>query len=72
LVVNIFGRSGITQEFEDLNPGIYRSTAKPGGRFVRGNTALLDILRYKSMQRLGEVNVIDVLSKPNGKAGAQR
>jgi PAS domain S-box-containing protein len=52
---------------EDLNVGIYRSTAEPGGRFVWGNTALLDILGYNSLQDLGEVNVIDIFSKPNGR-----
>jgi PAS domain S-box-containing protein len=52
---------------EDLNVGIYRSTAEPGGRFVWGNTALLDILGYKSLQDLGKVNVIDIFSKPNGR-----
>jgi len=52
---------------EDLNVGIYRSTAEPGGRFVWGNTALLDILGYQSMQDLGEVNVIDIFSKPDGR-----
>ena len=52
---------------EDLNVGIYRSTAEPGGRFVWGNTALLDILGYNSLQDLGEVNVMDIFSKPNGR-----
>jgi PAS domain S-box-containing protein len=50
---------------EDLNVGIYRSTAEPGGRFVWGNTALLDILGYNTMQDLGAVNVMDIFSKPN-------
>jgi PAS domain S-box-containing protein len=52
---------------EDLNVGIYRSTAEPGGRFIWGNTALLDILGYNSLQDLGEVNVMDIFSKPNGR-----
>jgi PAS domain S-box-containing protein len=52
---------------EDLNVGIYRSTAEPGGRFVWGNTALLDILGYNSLQDLGKVNVIDIFSKPHGR-----
>jgi len=52
---------------EDLNVGFYRSTAEPGGRFVWGNTALLDILGYNSMRDLGEVNVMDIFSKPNGR-----
>ncbi len=41
--------------------------AEPGGRFVWGNTALLDILGYNSLQDLGEVNVMDIFSKPNGR-----
>ena len=52
---------------EDLNVGIYRSTAEPGGRFVWGNTALLDILGYRCMEDLGEVNVMDIFSKPGGR-----
>jgi PAS domain S-box-containing protein len=52
---------------EDLNVGIYRSTAEPNGRFVWGNTALLDILGYNSLQDLGKVNVIDIFSKPHGR-----
>jgi PAS domain S-box-containing protein len=52
---------------EDLNVGIYRSTAEPGGRFVWGNTALLDILGYNSLQDLGEINVMDIFSKPSGR-----
>ena len=52
---------------EDLNVGIYRSTAEPGGRFVWGNTALLDILGYKSLKDLGEVNVMDIFTKPQGR-----
>ena len=52
---------------EDLNVGIYRSTAEPGGRFVWGNTALLDILGYNSLQDLGEVDVMDIFSKPDGR-----
>lgn len=52
---------------EDLNVGIYRSTAEPSGRFVWGNTALLDILGYRSMEDLGGVNVMDIFSKPSGR-----
>ncbi|MDD1697417.1 MAG: PAS domain S-box protein, partial [Methanoregula sp.] len=52
---------------EDLNVGIYRSTAEPGGRFVWGNTALLDILGYNSLQDLGEIYVMDIFSLPSGR-----
>jgi len=52
---------------EDLNVGIYRSTGDPSGRFVWGNTALLNILGYHSMSDLQSVNVTDVFSKPDGR-----
>ena len=61
------GRGSVSTLVEDLNVGIYRSTAEPGGRFVWGNTALLDILGYNSLQDLGKVNVIDIFSKPHGR-----
>ncbi len=49
---------------EDLNVGIYRSTGDPRGRFVWGNTALLNILGYSTMSDLQDVPVIDVFSDP--------
>jgi PAS domain S-box-containing protein len=49
---------------EDLNVGIYRSTGDPRGRFVWGNTALLNILGYTTMSDLQDVPVIDVFSNP--------
>jgi PAS domain S-box-containing protein len=52
---------------EDLNVGIYRSTGDPHGRFVWGNTALLNILGYDSFSDLQGVHVIDVFSKPDGR-----
>ncbi|WAC05069.1 MAG: PAS domain-containing protein [Methanoregula sp.] len=52
---------------EDLNVGIYRSTGDPHGRFVWGNTALLNILGYDSFSDLQEARVIDVFSKPDGR-----
>ena len=61
--------SGITRTqcvtlVEDLNVGIYRSTGDPRGRFVWGNTALLNILGYNTMTDLQDVPVIDVFSDP--------
>jgi PAS domain S-box-containing protein len=50
---------------QDLNVGIYRSTADPRGRFVWGNSALLNILGYNSMVDLQGINVIDVFFEPN-------
>ena len=49
---------------EDLNVGIYRSTGDPRGRFVWGNTALLNILGYTTISDLQDVPVIDVFSDP--------
>jgi PAS domain S-box-containing protein len=53
--------------FEDLTIGIYRSTGDPAGRFVWGNTALLNILGYGSLPALREINVTDVFSEPDGR-----
>ena len=50
---------------EDLNVGIYRSTGDPRGKFVWGNTALLNILGYHSITDLREVPVIDVFDEPD-------
>jgi PAS domain S-box-containing protein len=53
--------------FEDMNVGVYRSTGDPRGRFVWGNTALLQILGYGSVNDLLEINVTDVFSEPDGR-----
>jgi PAS domain S-box-containing protein len=52
---------------EDLNVGFYRSTGDPRGRFVWGNTALLQILGYPSITDLQGINVTDVFLKPDGR-----
>jgi PAS domain S-box-containing protein len=52
---------------EDLKVGIYRSTGDPRGRFVWGNTALLEILGYQTMGDLHGINVVDVFSEPDGR-----
>jgi PAS domain S-box-containing protein len=49
---------------EDLNVGIYRSTGDPRGRFVWGNTALLNILGYTTISDLQDIPVINVFSDP--------
>lgn len=52
---------------EDLNVGIYRSTGDARGRFVWGNTALLNILGYHTITDLRDVPVIDVFHQPDGR-----
>lgn len=54
---------------EDLNVGIYRSTGDPRGRFVWGNTALLNILGYTTISDLQDVPVIDIFSDPAARLG---
>lgn len=52
---------------EDLNVGIYRSTGDPRGRFVWGNTALLNILGYHSISDLRDIPVIEIFNEPDGR-----
>ncbi|MDD1712235.1 MAG: PAS domain S-box protein, partial [Methanoregulaceae archaeon] len=52
---------------EDLNVGIYRSTGDPHGRFVWGNSALLNILGYTTISDLQDVPVIDVFTDPSAR-----
>lgn len=52
---------------EDLNVGIYRSTGDPRGRFIWGNTALLNILGYTTVSDLQDIPVIDVFSDPDAR-----
>jgi PAS domain S-box-containing protein len=52
---------------EDLKVGIYRSTGDPRGRFVWGNTALLEILGYQTLGDLHGIEVADVFSEPDGR-----
>jgi PAS domain S-box-containing protein len=52
---------------EDLKVGIYRSTGDPKGRFVWGNTALLQILGYQNITDLHGIEVADVFSEPDGR-----
>ena len=52
---------------EDLKVGIYRSTGDPRGRFVWGNTALLQILGYQTMTDLHGIDVVDVFYEPEGR-----
>jgi len=54
---------------EDLNVGIYRSTGDPRGRFVWGNTALLNILGYTTISDLQDIPVINVFSDPAARLG---
>jgi len=52
---------------EDPDVGIYRSTDDLRGRFVWGNTTLLNFLGYHPISDLREVPVIDVFNEPDAR-----
>ena len=52
---------------ENMNIGIYRSTGDPRGRFVWGNSSLVEILGYPSFDTLRQIAVTDIFSDPEGR-----
>ena len=52
---------------DNINVGIYRSTGDPKGRFVWGNTSLLQILGYSSFEKLKSVAISDMFVDSGGR-----
>ncbi len=52
----------------NINVGVYRSTGDPEGKFIWGNTSLLRILGYDSMDELQGVAVSDIFAHIGGRA----
>ena len=52
---------------ENMKIGVYRSTGDPKGRFVWGNTSLLDILGYPTFDTLRQIDVADLFAEPQGR-----
>ena len=52
---------------DNINVGVYRSTGDPKGRFIWGNTSLLRILGYKTLNELQEVPVSDIFTRSTGR-----
>jgi PAS domain S-box-containing protein len=52
---------------ENMNIGIYRSTGDPKGRFVWGNSSLVEILGYPSFDTLQQIAVADIFTEPDGR-----
>ena len=52
----------------NINVGFYRSTGDPKGRFVWGNTSLLRILGYESLDELKTVEIAGLFVESNGRA----
>jgi PAS domain S-box len=53
---------------DNINVGVYRSTGDPEGKFIWGNTSLLRILGYDSMNDLQEIAVSDIFARSGGRA----
>ena len=52
---------------DSINVGVYRSTGDPEGRFLWGNTSLIRILGYPSVQSVQNVPVSDLSIKAHGR-----
>jgi PAS domain S-box-containing protein len=52
----------------NINVGFYRSTGDPKGRFVWGNTSLLKILGFESLDELKAVEIAGLFVESNGRA----
>jgi len=53
---------------DNINVGVYRSTGDPEGRFVWGNTSLLRILGYDTLDDLQDIPVSDMFMHAGGRA----
>jgi len=52
---------------DNINVGVYRSTGDPMGKFIWGNTSLLRILGYKTLDDLQEVTVSEIFARSTGR-----
>lgn len=55
------------ENVEDINVGVYRSTGDPEGKFVWGNTSLLGILGFESMEFLKDISVSSLFAEVGGR-----
>ncbi len=52
---------------DTIHVGIYRSTGDPKGRFIWGNTSLVRILGFPSLEKLQEIDVADIFVETEGR-----
>lgn len=52
---------------DSINVGVYRSTGDPQGRFLWGNSYLVKILGYSSLEAVRELPVADIFLQTNGR-----
>jgi PAS domain S-box-containing protein len=55
------------QMVDTINVGVYRSTGDPEGRFVWGNSSLVRILGYPSLESIKDVPVADLFIQVHGR-----
>ena len=52
---------------DNIHVGVYRSTGDPRGRFIWGNTSLVRILGFPSLEKLKETDVADIFVETGGR-----
>jgi PAS domain S-box-containing protein len=52
---------------ETINVGVYRSTGDLKGQFIWGNTFLVRILGFSSLEKLKEIDISDIFVEPDGR-----
>jgi PAS domain S-box-containing protein len=52
---------------DNIHIGIYRSTGDPKGRFIWGNTSLVSILGFPSLEKLQKIDVADIFVETEGR-----
>jgi PAS domain S-box-containing protein len=52
---------------DTIHVGIYRSTGDPKGRFIWGNTSLVRMLGFPSLEELQEINISDIFVEGEGR-----
>ena len=52
---------------DNIHIGVYRSTGDPKGRFIWGNTSLIRILGFPSLEKLQETDVADIFVETEGR-----
>jgi len=52
---------------ENISVGFYRSTGDPAGRFIWGNSSLVRILGYPSLEQLKEIGIADIFVEQDGR-----
>ena len=52
---------------DSIHIGVYRSTGDPKGRFIWGNTSLVEILGFSTLEKLQEIDVADIFAETEGR-----